>query len=150
MGVNGVEYDHEALQMEVEGIGLTTTLTDVNYTAERDVDVVTDADGAPRGPDGVTRKAFQGSFSCTLAREEFDALSEATQDTGVLGRKSYSVALTYQNDGGEAKNDELTVRLTKIDLSSKEGDRTMVKLEGKQVTIPKINGADIFIPAARR
>lgn len=150
MAVNGKEYDHESLQMEVEGIGLTTTLTDVSYTAERDVDVVTDAQGVPRGEDAVTRKPYQGSFSCTLAREEFDTLREATQDTGVLGRKSYAVTLTYQDDGGEAITDELSVRLTKVDFSSKEGDRTMVKLEGKQIKLPKIGGGDIFVPAARR
>lgn len=150
MAVNGVEYDHESLQMEVEGIGLVTTLTEVSYSAERDFDVVTDAQGVPRGEEGVTRKPYSGSFSCTLAREEYDALREATTDTGVLGRKSYAVTLTYQNDGGAAITDELTVRLSKCDFDSKEGDRTMVKLEGKQIAVARIGGAEVFVPASRR
>ena len=150
MPVNGIEYDHESLQIEVEGLGIATTLMEVSYDAARDVDVITDQRGVPRGPKGVARKKFEGSFDATLALEEYDALAEGVGEEGVLGRPSYRVILAYQDDEQPALTDELVVRITKISFSSKEGEVAKVRLEGKQVALPSINGRQIFSPAGGR
>lgn len=141
--VNGVEYDHESLEMQFEGIGLVISLTEVNYDAERDVDVVNDKNGVPRG---IVRKGFQGTFDCTLARDQYDQLTEATKATGALGAKPRQVTLTYGNDLQEPTVDELEVKITKSGFSSQEGERVMVKLEGKQTRIPRSAGAELYVP----
>ena len=145
--VNGVEYDHESLEMQLEGVGLAVSLTEVNYDAERDVDVVTDKNGVPRG---LVRKGFQGTFDCSLARDQYDQLVEATKDTGVLGAEPRQVVMTYSNDGEEPTSDELEVKITKIGWSSQEGERVMVKLEGKQTRLPRSAGSDLYVPGGGR
>lgn len=143
MAVNGVEYDHESLEMQLEGVGLVVSLTEVNYDAERDVEVVNDKNGVPRG---VVRKGFQGSFDCTLARDQYDQLTEATSATGTLGAKPRQVTLTYGNDLQEPTVDELEVKITKVGFSSQEGERVMMKLEGKQTRMPRSAGAELYVP----
>ena len=143
MAVNGVEYDHEALEMQLEGIGQVVSLTDVNYDAERDVDVVNDKNGVPRG---VVRKGFQGMFDCTLARDQYNQLADATSATGVLGAEPLQVTLTYGDDLREPTSDELEVKITKVGWSSQEGERVTVKLEGKQTRLPRSAGADLYVP----
>ena len=150
MPVNGVEYDHENLVMEVEGLGISTTLMEVSYDGGRDFEVITDQDGLPRGPRAVARKAYEGAFSCTLSREEFDALSEGVGEVGVLGRPSYRVVLSYQQDDESPTTDELTVRLAKFSVDSKEGETVKVKLEGKQLSVASIGGRPLFRASGRR
>ena len=72
MAVNGVEYDHESLEMQLEGVGLVVSLTEVNYDAERDVEVVNDKNGVPRGVvrAGPARQLVRGRRA---ARERLSA-----------------------------------------------------------------------------
>lgn len=141
--VNGIEYDSESLEIEVAGIGSSFTMIEVNYKATKDVDVPTGRHGLPRG--GVTRKKYEGTFGCTIARSEYNALAEATSDTGVLGAEPFPVTLSYGNDGDEPTEDELEVKITEIDTGSKQDESTMVKLTGKHTKVAKLAGVPVYV-----
>lgn len=142
MAVNGEVYDHESLAMEMPGTGELVTLSEVNYDAGKEVDIKTDTRGVPRGQ---VRKAFKGEFSCSVARVEYDALAESTSETGILGAEPMPVTLVYGNDGQEPTQDDIEVKIDKVDLTSKEGEEVMVKLSGKQTKIPKLAGHDVYV-----
>ena len=142
MPVNGVAYDHESLQMELPGVGQVLTLSEVNYSPTKEVEVKNDKNGVPHR---VVRKGFKSDFDCTLARTEFNTLAESASDTGVLGAEPLAVTLTYGYDGDEPSDDELEVKIEKVELGSKEDDEAMVKLSGKLTQIPKLAGHDAYV-----
>ena len=142
MPVNGVSYDHESLVMEVPGVGQALTLTEVSYTPKKGAEVKTDSTGVPNR---IVRKKFEGDFSATVARSEFNALLESTSETGVLGADPLAITLTYGDDGEEPVEDELEVKITEVELGSKEDDEAMAKLTGVQTKIPKLSGHDAYV-----
>ena len=142
MPINGASYDHESLIMEMPGVGQVLTLVEVSYTPKRDVDVKNDKNGVPHR---IVRKGFEGDFSCTMARAEFNSLLEGTADTGVLGAEPMAITLTYGDDGEEPVEDELEVKITDTELGSKEDDEAMVKITGKQTSIPKLSGHEAYV-----
>lgn len=142
MPVNGVSYDHESLEMEMPGVGTVLTLSEVNYSPTKEVEVKNDKNGVPHR---VVRKGFKSDFDCTLARTEFNAFADSVSDTGVLGAEPLPITLTYGFDGDEPTEDEIEVKIEKVELGSKDDDEATVKLSGKLTQIPKLAGHDAYV-----
>lgn len=142
MPINGVAYDHESLEMGLPGVGTVVTLSDVNYAPTKEVEVKNDKNGVPHR---IVRKGFKSDFDCTMARTEFNALAESTGETGVLGADPLAITLTYGYDGDEPVDDELEVKIEKVELGSKEDDEATAKLSGKLTQIPKLAGHDAYV-----
>ncbi len=142
MPVNGNMYDHESLEMEVPGVGQALSLTEVNYKAAKKGKTVTGSHGLPRA---YARGKYEGTFDCTIAREEYHALAEATADTGVLGAEPVPVTLVYGADGEEPTEDNLEVKIEEIDTGSKEDEEAMVKITGTHTAVAEIAGQPVYV-----
>ena len=63
----------------------------------------------------------------------------------MLGADPLAITLTYGNDGEEPVEDELEVKITEVELGSKEDDEAMTKVTGVQTKIPKLSGHDAYV-----
>ena len=141
--VNGVIYDFESIKVALPS-GLITTVKDVNYSSKKDVEVVTDSKGMPRG---VVRKKFEGDFSMTLSLAEYEEFSKAqASQGGVLGAPPFPVVVSYGAYGQPPVTDNLMVKITEIPREAKEDEEVVMKISGKQTAIPKLGGRPAYVP----
>lgn len=141
--INGKIYDFESIKILLPS-GQITTAKDINYSAKKDVDVITNSQGIPIG---VSRKKFEGDFSMTMGMAEFEALSDSVSGTGgVLGCPSFPVVVSYGNAEEEVVTDTLTVKITEVPREAKEDEEIVMKITGKQVSVPLFNGKPVYDP----
>ena len=61
--INGRTYDFESMKLQTP-VGTACTISEINYDGSKDVEIKTDMKGIPRG---YARKAYEGSFDCTMS-----------------------------------------------------------------------------------
>lgn len=138
--INGVVYDFETIKMQLPS-GIVNSLDEISYSATKDVDVLTDTKGNPRG---VVRKAYEGDFSCTMSLYEYGILERAAGARGILSMDSMPVIVSFAQTGASVVTHQLMVKITKITPGIQKDDEVKVQLEGKQTAIMKTNGKPVY------
>lgn len=138
--INGIVYDFESIKMQTP-VGVVASLDEISYDATKDVEVKTDTKGTPRG---YARKAYEGSFSCTLSQYEFNTLVNAAGARGLLAMDPMPIIVSFAQAGAPVVTHSLVVKITKYEPDIKKDDEVMAKLEGKQTEIMKINGKPMY------
>lgn len=138
--VNGTVYDYESLTMEISGAGALVGVEEVNYDASREVTLLTDSKGRPRG---YSRGKFGGTCSLSITREDYEALAEGVGGA-ILNHPPANLVCTYANDGQPTYTDRLTVKLNKIEWTQGKEKESMCKLSGILTDIPEFHGRPVW------
>lgn len=140
--INGAVYDFESVKVALPS-GLTATVKDINYSAKKDIDVVTDSKGMPRG---YVRKKFEGDFSMTMSLAEYEKFAASQAPGGVLGSPPFPVVVSYGAFGQPPVTDNLMVKITEVPREAKEDEEVVMKISGKQTDIPKFSNRPVYVP----
>ncbi len=140
--INNTVYDYESVKLTLPS-GIITTGTDISYSQKKDIDVVNDMRGVPRG---YVRKAFEGDFSLTMSLSEYEKLSASAGVRGILGMDPIPVVVNYATMGMPVITDMLVVKITEIPREIKEGNEILMSIKGKQTAIPKLGGKAVYAP----
>lgn len=138
--INGRTYDFESMKLQTP-VGTACTISEINYDGSKDVEIKTDMKGIPRG---YARKAYEGSFDCTMSLEEYNLLNSAAGIRGILAMDPMPVIVSFAQTGAPIVIHQLSVKITKVTPGVAKDDEVTVKIEGKQTAVMKINGKPIY------
>jgi len=140
--VNGIVYDFESIKVMLP-TGQIGTCENVKYGVKKDIDVKTDKYGLPRGE---VRKDFEGDFEMDMSLFDFEKLNKSASATGILGMFPFPVVIAYGDGAAPRITDSITVKITETPREMKKGEEVMMKITGKQTSIPLLNGVPAYIP----
>ena len=141
--VNGVVYDFEDIKCQLPN-GQVSTVENIKYGAQRDVDVVTDMRGIPRG---TVRKEFSGDFEMDMSLAEYERLARSAS-RGIFALEPFPVVISIGGGDKPIITDTITVKITEAPREWKKGEELMMTVKGKQTAIPKFNGRPVYVPGA--
>lgn len=126
MAINHVNYDWESIQIVTPG-GVLLGAVSVTYKDEAKVENVY---GKGRVALGRARGNYSASGSLDVLRDSFNRLT-ASLGADFLGKKDFTVIVSYANDGGSTCTDTLQgAVITADDASMNQGDKeAKVKME---------------------
>ena len=137
--INNTIYDFESITCQTPQ-GAVSTIEEISYDVEKDVDVKTDAQGKPRG---FVRKAFSGDCKVTLSLAEYESLV-SNESRGIFGADPMPIIISYAPIDGDVITDKIIVKFTKAVRKVKKDDEVMMELTGKQTEIPSFNGNKVY------
>jgi len=142
--INGVTYDFESIKITLP-TGMITTCEEVKYSCKKDVDIVTDKNGMPRG---FVRKALESDFEMDMSLDQFETLNKSSAATarGILGMPPIPVVVTMGDGDNPIIIDSLMVKITEIPRELKKESEITMKLKGKVTEIPLYNSLPVYIP----
>lgn len=139
--INGVVYDFESVKIMLP-TGLYGTCEEIKYGAKKDVDVVTDKNGIPRG---YVRKGFEAEFEMDMSIDQFERLNKSAV-TGILGMPPIPITITMGDGNNLPIIDEIVVKITEAPRELKKDSEIRMKLKGKITEIPIFNGLPVYLP----
>lgn len=138
--INGKTYDFESIKIMLP-TGQVSTAESIKYDIKKDVDVVTDKNGIPRG---TVRKAFEGGFEMDMSIADFEILNDSAKATGILGMDPFPVVVTYGEGDTDVITDRLEVKITETPRDNSKDEEVRMTVTGKQTKIPELNGIPAY------
>lgn len=142
--VNGIVYDFESVKIMLP-TGQYGTCEDIKYGAKKDIDVVTDKNGIPRG---YIRKGFDSDFEMDMSLDQFEKLNKSAEATGILGMEPIPVTVTMGDGSSPKIVDKLVVKITETPREMKKDSEIRMKIKAKVTEIPLFNGIPVYIAKA--
>nr|WP_321294597.1 hypothetical protein [uncultured Sphaerochaeta sp.] len=139
--INGVVYDFESIKVQLP-TGMVSTVEDIKYGVKKDVDVVTDKNGIPRG---TVRKAYEGDFEMTLALSEYERLAQSAP-RGILALDPFPIVVSMGDGASPVVTDTIIVKITEVPREFKKDDEIKMSVKGKQTAVAKLNGKLAYQP----
>lgn len=140
--INGIEYDFQSTKIMLP-TGLYGTCEEIKYDVKKDIDILTDSQGNPRG---FIRKGLDCSFEMDMSIDQFEKLNKSCAATGILGAPPFPITVTM-GDGAKPKIiDEITVKITETPREMKKDSEIRMKIKGKITEIPIFGGLPVVIP----
>lgn len=140
--INGIVYDYESIKVMLP-TGHITTAEDVKYNWKRDVDVLNDKNGSPRG---VVRKGGEGDFEMDMSLDQFETLNKSAAATGILGMAPFPVIITIGDGESPRITDKIEVKITEAPREWKKDSELRMSLKGKITAVPVFNGVPAYVP----
>lgn len=142
--INGKTYDFESIKIQLP-TGQVSTAESIKYGAKKDVDILTDKNGMPRG---MARKAFEGDFEMDMSIADYEILSESAGAKGILGMDPFPIVVTYGDDGDpDIITDRIEVKVTQTPREASKDEEVRMTITGKQTKIPEHNGNPVYAKA---
>lgn len=142
--INGVVYDFESIKIMLP-TGMIGTCDDIKYGCKKDVDIVTDKNGVPRG---IVRKGFDADFEMDMSLDQFERLNKSAAATGILGMPPIPVTIAMGDGVSPRIIDKVEVKITETPREWKKDAELKMKIKGKITGIPVFNGVPVYIPRA--
>ena len=139
--VNGIVYDFESIKAQLP-TGMVSTVEDIKYSIKKDVEVVTDKNGLPRG---VVRKEYEGDFEMTLSLGEYERLAQNAR-RGILALDPFPVVVSIGDGANPVITDTVVVKITEVPREMKKGEEIKMVVKGKQTAVAKMNGRLAYQP----
>jgi len=142
--INGTVYDFESIKALLP-TGLSVTIEKISYKDKKDDEVITGANGLPRG---IGRGEYSGTVELELARVEYDALDAySSAYGGFYNMPPIPIVVSYGHEGQPKVTDEIETHFTERDLSGAKGDKNLkVPLKGALTKVLKTNGIPAYVP----
>lgn len=139
--INGVVYDFESIKIMLP-TGQIGTCEDVKYGVKKDIDVVTDKNGVPRG---YVRKGFDADFEMDMSVDQFERLNKTAAATGILGMPPFPVVITMGDRLNPKIIDTLVIKITETPREMKKDSEIRMKIKAKVTEIPLLGGVPVYI-----
>jgi len=140
--INGVVYDFESTKIMLP-TGMIGTCEDIKYGCKKDVDIVTDKNGVPRG---IVRKGFEADFEMDMSLDQFERLNKSAMATGILGMPPLPITIAMGDGASPRIVDQIVVKITETPREFKKESELKMKIKGKITAIPLFNGVPVYIP----
>lgn len=140
--VNGATYDFESITIMLPS-GHVSTVENIKYDWKRDVDVLTDKSGTPRG---TVRKSGEGECELDMSLFQFEILNKEASVTGILGMPPIPITVSMVRVGAPPIVDVLEMKITEAPREWKKGEELRMTIKGKLTAIPLYNGVPAYIP----
>ncbi len=139
--INGIVYDYESVRITLP-TGMVTTAEEVKYGVKKEVEVVNDSQGLPRG---IIRKGFDADFEMDMSLAQFEVLNKSASATGILGMPPIPVVITLGDGENPRITDSLLVKITEAPREWKKDSELRMSLKGKVTAVPLLNGVPAYI-----
>ena len=140
--INGHAYDYESIKIMLPS-GHITTAENNKYGWKRDVDVLNDKHGNPRG---MGRKGGEGDFEMDMSLDQFETLNKSAASTGILGMAPFPVTVTMGDGPSPKVTDKIEVKITEAPREWKKDSELRMSLKGKITAVPIFNGIPAYVP----
>lgn len=121
--VNGISYGWGDVDVKIPGLDLV--VQEISYDDEQEKE---ESYGRGNKPRGYGRGNYKASGKLSMHRDDYDDLLDYCKATGksFYGVEFPSVVVSYANDGGRTRIDELKrVIFTKRSHKAAQGDKTL-------------------------